>query len=268
MSRAVEKEVKRLAEERKKQKEAKGKPKPPDPKVKLWQTGYATRNTLDVFYNNLIHQKTIDKKRIVDAKQIGLRVAHTLRRKTVRWQLEDDMDQHVAGVADEKAEIQLCDWALSKLNPELAEAFVLYEIEGLSSPEIAALLEVPLGSVASRLLRAREQFRAAIARAERNLRRWEKRRVVPIARWAMIQTSLPACAPEQEATSSDGCWTPPLAKNHRGNCVNEWRLRSASRRPLSPRSNSAIQTRTRRPLSAAVRVACSVGCPRAWWLRG
>ncbi|HWA78266.1 MAG TPA: RNA polymerase sigma factor [Polyangiaceae bacterium] len=105
----------------------------------------------------------------------ALRVAHTLRRKTVRWQLEDDMDQHVAGVADEKAEIQLCDWALSKLNPELAEAFVLYEIEGLSSPEIAALLEVPLGSVASRLRRAREQFRAAIARAERNLRRWEKR---------------------------------------------------------------------------------------------
>lgn len=104
----------------------------------------------------------------------ALRVAHTLRRKTVRWQLEDDMDQRVAAVADEHAEIQLCDRALSKLKPELAEAFVLYEIEGLSSPEIAALLEIPLGSVASRLRRAREQFRAAIARTERSLRRWGK----------------------------------------------------------------------------------------------
>ena len=104
----------------------------------------------------------------------ALRVAHTLRRKTVRWQLEDDMDQRAAGTNDERAEIQLCDWALSKLKPELAEAFVLYEIEGLSSPEVAALLEIPLGSVASRLRRAREQFRATIARSELNLRRWGK----------------------------------------------------------------------------------------------
>ena len=68
----------------------------------------------------------------------ALRVAHTLRRKTVRWQLDEDMDRRVASVGDERAELQLCDWALSKLNPELAEAFVLYEIEGLSSPEIAS----------------------------------------------------------------------------------------------------------------------------------
>jgi RNA polymerase sigma-70 factor, ECF subfamily len=88
------------------------------------------------------------------------RVAHTLGRKTARWQLDDDMDERLASARDaqeERADIQLCDVALSKMNPELAEAFVLYEIEGLSSPEIAALLEIPLGSVASRLRRGREQ---------------------------------------------------------------------------------------------------------------
>jgi RNA polymerase sigma-70 factor (ECF subfamily) len=53
----------------------------------------------------------------------------------------------------------------------LAEVFVLYEIEGLSSPEIAALLEIPLGSVASRLRRAREQFRIVVARIERTMQR-------------------------------------------------------------------------------------------------
>lgn len=100
------------------------------------------------------------------------RVAVTLGRKTFRWQLDEDMDQRLAAArdaGDEHADLQLCDVALSKLNPELAETFVLYEIEGLSSPEIAALLEVPLGSVASRLRRAREQFREVVARLERGM---------------------------------------------------------------------------------------------------
>jgi RNA polymerase sigma-70 factor, ECF subfamily len=106
----------------------------------------------------------------------AIRVAHTLGRKTMRWQLDENMDQRVASArdaGDEHADVQLCDIALSKVNPELAEVFVLYEIEGLSSPEIAALLEIPLGSVASRLRRGREQFRAAVGRIEKSLRRWE-----------------------------------------------------------------------------------------------
>jgi RNA polymerase sigma-70 factor (ECF subfamily) len=44
---------------------------------------------------------------------------------------------------------------------------VLYEIEEFTSPEIAALLNIPLGSVASRLRRAREQFRIFVSRIER-----------------------------------------------------------------------------------------------------
>jgi len=104
----------------------------------------------------------------------ALGVAHTLGRKTVRWQLDDNMDQRASGLrdaGDARADIQLCDLMLSKVNPELAEVFVLYEIEGLSSREIAALLEIPLGSVASRLRRAREQFRDAVARIERTMQR-------------------------------------------------------------------------------------------------
>lgn len=102
------------------------------------------------------------------------RVAHTLGRKTLRWQLSEDMDERISSVRDardEHADLQLFDIALSKMNPELSEAFVLYEVEGLSSPEIAALLEIPLGSVASRLRRAREQFRDAVTRIGRSLQR-------------------------------------------------------------------------------------------------
>jgi hypothetical protein len=72
----IREDQKRLAEERK---AAKGKkPPPPDPKTKFWQSGYAQRNTLDVFYNNLINMKEgPNKRRILDAKPVALRVAHT-----------------------------------------------------------------------------------------------------------------------------------------------------------------------------------------------
>jgi RNA polymerase sigma-70 factor (ECF subfamily) len=104
----------------------------------------------------------------------ALRVARTLGRKTGRLQLETDMDTHAAegpNVGDERAAIELLDLALSKVDPGLAEVFVLFELEGLSSPEIAALLEIPLGTVASRLRRAREQFRVVVGRLERVMHR-------------------------------------------------------------------------------------------------
>jgi RNA polymerase sigma-70 factor (ECF subfamily) len=104
----------------------------------------------------------------------ALRMAHTLGRKIVRWQLEEDMDQHLGStpdVGERRADRQLCDVVLSKVDPDLVEVFVLYELEGLTSPEIAEVLSIPLGSVASRLRRAREQFRAAAERVERSVRR-------------------------------------------------------------------------------------------------
>lgn len=71
----IQEALKLAAEERKKAKEKK--PAPTDPKVKPWQSGYALRNTLDVFYGNLINQQTVNNKRIVDSRRIALRVAHT-----------------------------------------------------------------------------------------------------------------------------------------------------------------------------------------------
>ena len=102
----------------------------------------------------------------------ALRVAHSLGRKTVRWELDEDMDQRLSASRDageRRADAQLCDLVLSKVDADLVEVFVLYELEGLTSPEIAELLQIPLGSVASRLRRAREQFRDAAARVEKSL---------------------------------------------------------------------------------------------------
>ena len=104
----------------------------------------------------------------------AVRVAHSLGRKTVRWELDEDMDRRSSGLrdADEtRADQQFCDLVLSRVDADLVEVFVLYELEELTSPEIAELLGIPLGSVASRLRRAREQFRSAAERVERSLRK-------------------------------------------------------------------------------------------------
>lgn len=49
---------------------------------------------------------------------------------------------------------------LEKLNPELRTTLVLREMEELSYDEVAAVMNVPVGTVRSRLHAARERFRA------------------------------------------------------------------------------------------------------------
>jgi RNA polymerase sigma-70 factor (ECF subfamily) len=58
---------------------------------------------------------------------------------------------------------------LQQLPQDSRTVFILFELEALSSPEIAALIDVPLGTVASRLRRAREQFRTLVAQAQQPL---------------------------------------------------------------------------------------------------
>jgi RNA polymerase sigma-70 factor (ECF subfamily) len=73
--------------------------------------------------------------------------------------------------ADEKATRehyarQLMDRVLSKMDTTLVSVFVLFELEGMSSPEIAELVGIPLGTVASRLRRARQVFKAEVEQLE------------------------------------------------------------------------------------------------------
>ena len=101
---------------------------------------------------------------------IGL--ARTNFRRSQRCQLQSDMDLHVdPGVRAEQATnrcsaLELMDRVFAKTEPELVTVFVLFELEGLSAPEIAQLVDIPVGTVASRLRRARATFRAAARRME------------------------------------------------------------------------------------------------------
>ena len=68
------------------------------------------------------------------------------------------------GLADRRRARALLDQVLGTLGEDLRAVFVLYEMEEMSTAEIAAALGLPRGTVASRLRRARERFGATVRR--------------------------------------------------------------------------------------------------------
>ena len=58
---------------------------------------------------------------------------------------------------------QLLHQALEQLSPEYREVIVLRELEGFSYKDIAAIAGIPVGTVMSRLARARERLQQALA---------------------------------------------------------------------------------------------------------
>jgi RNA polymerase sigma-70 factor (ECF subfamily) len=60
----------------------------------------------------------------------------------------------------------LLDQLLDEMPEDLRVVFVLFELEELSTPQIAELCEIPVGTAASRLRRAREDFEERVARTE------------------------------------------------------------------------------------------------------
>jgi RNA polymerase sigma-70 factor (ECF subfamily) len=103
----------------------------------------------------------------------AVRVAANARR-TVQRRLEQSdeaLEQHVApSLHPEQRRAldeawSLLDELLERLPDELRRVLVLAEIEQLEVNEIAALEGIPAGTAASRLRRAREEFRDHLKRA-------------------------------------------------------------------------------------------------------
>lgn len=106
------------------------------------------------------------------------RVAADFRRLRHQEGAAEDSDA-IADVAapspeelvDQKRARELLDELLDALDDELREVLFLQEGEGMTLSEIADLLEIPLGTAASRLRRAREEFRRRLARRMANMPR-------------------------------------------------------------------------------------------------
>lgn len=76
-------------------------------------------------------------------------------------------DEHPEGVLLQKDAKETLGRALDRLAPEFREVIVLRELEGLSYKEISEVAGVPVGTVMSRLSRARTRLQEALRKEER-----------------------------------------------------------------------------------------------------
>lgn len=106
--------------------------------------------------------------------QIALRVAAHARRTMARRKEVDivdvgefiDIERSPEQLTDQKRMRQLLDWILGRMEEDVRPVFALYEFEEMSMLDIAKLLSIPQGTVASRLRRARAQFRELMSTVE------------------------------------------------------------------------------------------------------
>ncbi len=106
--------------------------------------------------------------------RISARAARDRRRRAhVRREVaaEDSVAEAADPSADPNVKLEraddhaLLEQALAALDQEQREVFTAFELEGMTGHAIAAALEIPLGTVYSRLRLGRERFRQGIARA-------------------------------------------------------------------------------------------------------
>jgi RNA polymerase sigma-70 factor (ECF subfamily) len=91
--------------------------------------------------------------------------------------LTDAFDEEVHGLEDdakspeailvERANVQRLRAALEGLPPEFREVIVLCDLEGMSYHEIADLVGIPMGTVMSRLARARQRLQRLLMNTEK-----------------------------------------------------------------------------------------------------
>jgi RNA polymerase sigma-70 factor (ECF subfamily) len=99
-------------------------------------------------------------------------VCYTRLRKVRREPALEEFTDEVHGTVENTAQVKALEWqetkgellrqALERLPAEFREVVVLHEIEGLAYREIAAVAEIPLGTVMSRLARARQKLQVEL----------------------------------------------------------------------------------------------------------
>jgi RNA polymerase sigma-70 factor (ECF subfamily) len=78
--------------------------------------------------------------------------------------LRADEDESLVEKSESRRRAEVAEAILSRLPEPQRVVFVLFELEEMSGDDIAGLLEVPVGTVRSRLRLARETFRREVRR--------------------------------------------------------------------------------------------------------
>jgi RNA polymerase sigma-70 factor (ECF subfamily) len=90
--------------------------------------------------------------------------ADHVRRRQRRRRLDERLTRH--STIGHVAGPEVADDLLGVLSPERHEAFVLTQLVGLSYDEAAAVVGCPVGTIRSRVARARDDLTMALSRAE------------------------------------------------------------------------------------------------------
>lgn len=112
----------------------------------MWQR----RGDLRAWLFSILHNLFIDRVRAGRAAQENLTVD------------EDMLDAPTRPTQTDMLEVRDLDRALLRLSPEQREVLLLVAVEQMTYQQVGAVLAVPLGTVMSRLSRARERLRMAI----------------------------------------------------------------------------------------------------------
>lgn len=104
------------------------------------------------------------------ALNVGARTRRSLgRRREQPFESEDEQatpELNGEQLLERRQARALLDRLLDEMPEDLRVVFVLFELEELSTKEIAELCEIPVGTAASRLRRARDDFEQRVARAD------------------------------------------------------------------------------------------------------
>lgn len=105
------------------------------------------------------------------------KASHARRTQTRRREVSEEEDASMGAVVDpaplpdelveQKRRRALFYRILATMDTELQTVFVLFELEGMLTKDIATALDLPPGTVASRLRRAREEFTRLVTRTMR-----------------------------------------------------------------------------------------------------
>jgi RNA polymerase sigma-70 factor (ECF subfamily) len=123
--------------------------------------GFEGRSEVTTWLFGICRRVAIDYRR-------SARIRHEVT--TDAQQLASLSGPAVAGDAPDGDKTRLAAVAealLDRLPEKLRVVFVLFELDEMSGEDIAALLDIPVGTVRSRLRLAREAFRREAARLER-----------------------------------------------------------------------------------------------------
>ncbi len=99
------------------------------------------------------------------ARGVAANVRRSQKRRREDFEKHDtvDFDENPERRTEQSQARRQLDEVLSEMSEDLRTTFVLFELEELTMVEIAEMFDIPVGTAASRLRRAREEFRRLVA---------------------------------------------------------------------------------------------------------